>query len=98
MDTVLGLVKAYFILMFILILFSYLMPKESYKKYVQFFIGVLMAVFLLKPVASWMSQNNTEFVYKNYKEITQKLEEIEYNEEGADIFEIFFDEQNPQPD
>ena len=95
MDSVLGIVKAYFILMLILILFSYLMPKESYRKYVQFFIGVLMAVFLLTPIASWINNSNTEFVYKNYEEITRKLQEIEYNEEGADIFEIFFHEQNP---
>lgn len=92
MDTILEMVKAYFLMMLLLMLFSYMMPKESYKKYVQFFIGVLMAVFLLKPVASWFSQNNSQVVYKNYEEITAQLAEIEYNEEGADIFEIFFDE------
>lgn len=92
MDTILEMVKSYFLMMLLLVLFSYMMPKESYKKYVQFFIGVMMAVFLLKPVVSWMGANNKEVVYKNYEELTKQLAEIEYNEEGADIFEIFFDE------
>ena len=40
----------FYIFMLILMVFSYLVPKEEYKKYMQFFVGVFVVVLLLKPV------------------------------------------------
>ena len=50
MNVILKFVRDYFIFMLILFLFSYLVPKDTYKKYVQFFIGVLMVAILMQPV------------------------------------------------
>ena len=34
--------KKFYIFMLILMVFSYLVPKEEYKKYIQFFIGIFV--------------------------------------------------------
>lgn len=96
METVLSFVKNYFILVLILLVFSYLVPKESYKKYFQFFIGILIAVLLMRPVLSWMKMEDTDFAYENLSKITQRLEEIQYDEEKEDIFELFFLENDTE--
>lgn len=94
METVLVFVKNYFILVLILLVFSYLVPKEGYKKYFQFFIGVLIAVALLRPVLSWMNLDETEIVYENLHEVNRRLEEIQYEGNKEDLFELFFVEKN----
>ncbi len=94
----LNYIKDYFVLTLILLVFSYLSPGENYKKYFQFFIGIIMAVFVLKPVFGWMSDENTDFAYESIEEISDKLSGIEYGGEGEDIFEIFFVEDDTQED
>lgn len=90
MEAVLSFMKNFLVLTLILFVFSYLVPKESYQKYVQFFIGIFMAVILLMPVAEWIFQGNGDFVYQSFDKMTEQLNEIEWNEEnGEDIFEIF---------
>ena len=96
MELVLSFVKNYFTLVFILLVFSYLVPKEEYKKYFQFFIGVLIAVALLRPVLSWMDPENTSAVYENLNEISQRLERIQYHGEEENLFELFFVEDDTQ--
>ena len=53
METVLEFVKNYFLLSFIMFIFSYLSPKEEYRKYFQFFLGILMTIVLFKPIVTW---------------------------------------------
>lgn len=90
MDTILSVIKGYFVFAIILLVFSYLVPKQSYRKYFQFFISVLMVVILFQPVFSWMQKEDTQFVYENLEKITKRLDEIEFEGEQEDIFEIFF--------
>ena len=94
METILVFVKNYFTLVLLLLVFSYLVPKDGYKKYFQFFIGVLIAAALLKPVLSWMDLEETGIVYEHLNEVSRRLEEIEYEEKGEDLFEIFFVEND----
>ncbi len=91
MTAIISFMKNFFVLVLILFVFSYLVPKESYRKYLQFFIGIFMAVILLEPVAEWIIRDDEHVVYENLEEITNRLEQIQYNEEnGEDIFELFY--------
>lgn len=93
METVLSLIKSYFILLLLLLILSYLAPKDCYKRYFQFFIGVWISIFLLKPVIEWMDSGE-RIVYSGREQIEQRLEEIEeWQGDGVNIFELFFMDQ-----
>ena len=90
MTAILELLKSYFVLLLLLLLLSYLAPKESYKKYFQFFIGAWMCVLLIRPVFSWLNQGK-EIVMKHQEEVEEQLSQIDqWQEEGVDVFELFF--------
>ena len=92
MNTILEFVKQYMILMLILFLFSYLAPKESYRKYFHFFISVLMAVILLQPVLTFFSGDTRQAAEEELKQIQDKLDSIEYYEKGENILEQYLGE------
>lgn len=74
MNLILTFVKDYFIFMIILFLFSYLTPKENYRKYFQFFIGVLMAAILMRPVLELLGEDQETQVRSRVEEILQECE------------------------
>ena len=74
MESILELLKSYFALALVLVIFSYLMPKEGYKKYMQFFVGILLGVIILRPVAEWIVTDDTPM--ENLEELTEQLEAI----------------------
>ncbi len=89
MDSILSLVKSYFILAVLLMVLSYLAPKEEYKRYFQYFIGIWLCVLLLRPVIALFTDGE-ELAYYNMKELEEQLGDLdEWQEEGVDIFEIF---------
>jgi stage III sporulation protein AF len=98
-EVVRSFVKNYFIFLLLLQIIAYLVPKDSYKKYVQFFTGVLMAVVLLRPVLSWMEQKSELSEYIQWDALMEQIEELEkngYEGEGEDMFEIFFMEDSTE--
>lgn len=89
MESILELLKSYFALALVLLVFSYLMPKEDYRKYMQFFVGIFLAVIILRPVAEWILDEDASMVH--FEELQQQLEDIEYDlEEGENMYEIYF--------
>jgi hypothetical protein len=93
MNMIRSFVKNYFVFLLLLQLISYLTPKESYKKYVQFFTGALMAAVLLGPVLSWMNGETDLSEYAGWEEVLAQIEAVNYDGEGEDMFEIFFMEE-----
>lgn len=65
--------------MMILFLFSYLTPKEDYKKYFQFFIGVLMVAILMRPVIGLLGEERKAEVRER---VERMLEECERGQES----------------
>lgn len=96
MGVLTGFVKSYFIFLLLLQIIAYLTPKESYKKYVQFFTGALMAVLLLKPVLTWMDNDMAVPEALSFEELSEQLDTIAYEGEGEDMFEIFFMEETAE--
>ena len=46
----LDFLKNYYVFLLVLMIVSYLVPKEAYKTYIQFFIGIFVVVLFLKPL------------------------------------------------
>jgi hypothetical protein len=98
MVTIQNFIREYFSLALLLLLFSYLAPEEKYKKYLQFFIGILLTVFVMKPVLGWMSKDELPISWEEIESVTGNLEDLEYEQEGENIFEIFFMDEDTESD
>ena len=83
--------KKFYIFMLILMMFSYLLPKAEYKKYIQFFIGIFVVVLLLKPVLEFVSMDNPRRIYELFDSFNEQIEDVELKvEEEESIYEYFF--------
>ena len=77
--------------MLILMVFSYLVPKSDYRKYIQFFIGIFVVVLLVKPVLQLFHTNTPERVYEVFEDFNVQMNQMEWEgKEGENIYEYFF--------
>ncbi len=87
-------IKNTFILMIVLLMFSYLVPKEKYKKYFQHFISVWILILLIQPLFQIFFRENNTGDYFGTETLKQNLNEITFSsEEGSGVIEEFFLEQ-----
>lgn len=87
----LELLKNYYVFVLLLLVFSYLVPKEEYKKYLQFFIGIFIVVLFLKPVISILENDNPTRIYEVFETFNRQMEQLELEEmEGENLYEHFF--------
>lgn len=83
--------KHYYVFMLILMVVAFLLPKEEYKVYVQFFISIFVIVLFLKPVLELFTKEDPAFVYQIFEEFNTQMEAYEMDlTEGGNIFEHFF--------
>lgn len=76
--------------MLLLLVMSYLAPKDSYKKYFQFFIGAWMCVLLFKPVLTWIGEG-IQIDWESRQQLEEQIGQMEeWQEEEVDIFELFY--------
>ena len=68
--------KNYYIFMLILMVLSFLVPKEEYKVYIQFFIGIFMLVLLLEPVLEVLTMEDPSAIYQIFESINEKIQEV----------------------
>lgn len=86
--------KNYYVFMLVLMVFSYLVPREDYKAYMQFFISVFIIVLLLKPVLELFMIEDFDKLYEMFETFSTQIESLDVEmEEGEDIFEHFFSER-----
>lgn len=86
----LDFLKKFYVFMLILMVLSYLVPKEEYKKYIQFFIGIFVVVLLLKPVLEFLALDNPTEIYEMFNSFNAQMKELEFElEEGENIYEYF---------
>ena len=79
--------------MLVLMVFSYLVPKETYKVYIQFFISIFIIVLLLKPIMEFFTYESASQFYNTFEFFRQQMENLEPKVmEGEDLFEHFFSE------
>ena len=83
--------KKFYIFMLILMVFSYLVPKEEYKKYIQFFIGIFVVVLLFKPILEFFTIDNPQRIYELFSSFNNQITELNMEWEGGEnIYEYFF--------
>ena len=77
--------------MLILMVVSYLVPKDTYKTYIQFFVGIFMIVLLLKPVLEILILDDPSRIYEVFDTVNQQLDSMDIQmEEQEGLFEHFF--------
>ena len=87
----LAFLKNYYVFMLILLVLSYLVPKEEYKKYLQFFIGIFVVVLFLKPVLELFTMDNPMRIYEVFEPFNRQMEELDLElKEGENLYEHFF--------
>ena len=87
----LAFLKNYYVFMLILLVLSYLVPKEAYKKYLQFFIGIFVVVLFLKPVLEFFTMDNPMRIYEVFEPFNRQMEELDLElKEGENLYEHFF--------
>lgn len=81
--------KNYYVFMLVLIVFSFLVPKDEYKGYLQFFVSIFLIVLFLKPVLELLTLDEPTLIYDIFSDMNQQIEE--FNIEGSEnIYEHFF--------
>ena len=101
MHIILNFVKQYFIFMLLLFVFSYLVPKENYRR---FFISVMMVAALLFPLLQISEKEVAEQTKARLEEIEEKIGDTQYYQKGENIFEQFLSDEglaeteNKEPD
>lgn len=89
--------KNYYVVMLVLMVFSYLVPKEEYRGYIQFFISVFMIVILLRPLLDIFISNDTNRFYEMFEYTRVEIENLDFEmKKGEDIFEYFFSDGKEQ--
>ena len=87
----LDFLKNYYVFMLILLVFSYLVPKDEYRKYLQFFIGIFVVVLLLKPVLEFITMDNPTRIYEVFEPFNQQMEKLDLEQmKGENLYEHFF--------
>ena len=72
-------------------IFSYLVPKDTYKQYIQFFIGIFVVVLLLKPLLEFLMAKDSFDLEGIFSQFNQQVNGLEFQiGEQEDIFEYFF--------
>jgi len=74
----LDFLKNYYVFMLILMVLSYLVPKEEYKVYIHFFIGIFVIVLLLEPILELLTLKDPTLIYKVFEELNKKIEEVSF--------------------
>ncbi len=68
--------KNYYIFMLIFMVLSFLVPKDEYKVYIQFFVGIFMVVLLLEPILELLMAQDASDLYRIFEELNRKIEEV----------------------
>ena len=87
----LELLKDYYVFMLVLMVFSYFVPRDEYKKYIQFFVGIFVVVLILKPVLELLMTDNPKKIYEIFEIFNKRMEGLELEiKEGESMYEYFF--------
>ncbi len=66
----------YYVFMLILMVLSFLVPKEEYRVYIQFFVGIFLLVLLLEPILQFLTMENPTGIYEIFETLNEKMEEV----------------------
>ena len=85
------IIKEYYVFALLLLIFSFLVPREDYKSYIQFFIGIFVIVLLLRPVLKILTINQPsalEDIFSSFNTYIEKIELEKELEQGGNMYEF----------
>lgn len=91
----LEIIKEFYIFALLLLIFSYLVPREDYKSYIQFFVGIFVIVLLLCPILEILTINNPSEIEEVFSSFDSYLDGIEMENElerSGNIYEFILSE------
>ena len=86
-------IKGYFLVSFILIFISYIAPNESYRKYMKYFVGILMSVMILKTILQIVNFEVDNSYIARWKVFEQEIDDYQYENGEVGWFEDFLREK-----
>lgn len=95
MEQILELFKNYFGIAFVFLIISYLAPKESYRRYFQFIISIMLAIILFQPLEEWMFSKRSGREALDWEQVKEAFNASEYSRRmEEDIFEWFGEQES----
>lgn len=90
MERILEVFKNYFGIAFMLLIVSYLAPKETYRKYFQFVISILLTIILFQPLEEWIFSGEKARKIIDFHQLEEAFAfQEDYMKLEGDIFECF---------
>lgn len=89
-------IKSYFLIAFLLIILSYLIPNDSYQKYMKYFVGIIMSIMLLRPIASSISAIGKDVYIEEWAKIEAKINSFSYETKEDNWLEEYLREKAKQ--
>ncbi|MGN0353026.1 MAG: stage III sporulation protein AF [Roseburia sp.] len=94
MTQFLACVKSYTVFFLLMMLLIQLIPKESYRKYIQFFMGMLLVFAFLSPVITLLFDSGEFFELVEYETFQEQLEELEKDTDRIEFLQQdYYEEQ-----
>lgn len=79
MQAFIGWIRSILILYFLMMVILYFTAGESYKKFIRFFMGLVLALTLLRPVLKLFGQEEALWENIAYESFRQSLEEAQFD-------------------
>lgn len=70
-------VKSYIVFFLLMMILLHLVPREAYRKYIQFFMGMLLVLAFLSPVLSLLFDSGEFLDMVEYEAFQEQLEELQ---------------------
>lgn len=85
MNQIITIMKSYLAFFLLLMLLLNLVPRDTYKKYIRFFMGLMLALTFLYPVLSILFDQEDFFEKIQYEEFLEELDEMSQNAEKIEF-------------
>lgn len=72
-------IRSILILYFLMMIILYFTAGESYKKFIRFFMGLVLALTLLRPVLTLFGKEETLREYISYEAFEQNMQEAQFD-------------------
>ena len=79
MQTFIDWIRSILILYFLMMIILYFTAGESYKKFIRFFMGLVLALTVLRPALELFGKDETLRERITYESFRQSMEEVQYD-------------------
>lgn len=93
MDHIKNYLQSYLILLLVMRIVIYLIPKEKNQIFLRRIVGLWMTLLLLAPILTLLKKPDVSVVYEQMESIERRMENQKFEGEEGTIFELFEGEE-----